>query len=111
MLADFVIELVAAPGVGTRALPGVAPAGRLSGRRSGPQQRASPGGSTPVGGSERLLTARSGRLAGKPDHFDRYTVTEYKSALPDPDWAEAASSIVDGYWRQLRLYSVLIGAR
>jgi hypothetical protein len=30
MLADFVIELVAAPGVGTLALPGVAPAGRLT---------------------------------------------------------------------------------
>jgi PD-(D/E)XK nuclease superfamily len=67
----------------------------------------SPGGST-LHGSEHLLTARSGRLAGRPDQFDRNTVTEYKSALPDPDWVEAAS-IVDGYWRQLRLYSVLIG--
>jgi hypothetical protein len=88
----------------------IASAVEKGGRRSGPLQRGSPGGSTPVGGSERLLTARSGRLAGRPDQFDRYTVTEYKSALPDPDWAEAAS-IVDGYWRQLRLYSVLIGAR
>ena len=78
------------------------------GGRSGPQQRGSPGGSTRVGGSERLLTARSGRLAGRPDQFNSNAVTEYKSALPDPDRAEAAS-IVDGYWRQLRLYSVLIG--
>jgi hypothetical protein len=77
-------------------------------RRSDPQRRRSQEGSTPLGGSEHLLTARSGRLAGRPDQFDRNTVTEYKSALPDPDWAEAAS-IVDGYWRQLRLYSVLIG--
>jgi hypothetical protein len=30
MLADFVLELVAAPGVATMALPGVAPAGRLT---------------------------------------------------------------------------------
>jgi hypothetical protein len=30
MLADFVLELIAAPGVGTLALPGVAPAGRLT---------------------------------------------------------------------------------
>jgi hypothetical protein len=77
-------------------------------RDSATQRRGSPGGSTPLDGSEHLLTARSGRLAGRPDQFDRNTVTEYKSALPDPDWAEAAS-IVDGYWRQLRLYAVLIG--
>jgi hypothetical protein len=86
----------------------IASAVEKGGRRSGPQQRRSPGGSIPVGGSERLLTARSGRLAGRPDQFDSNTVTEYKSSLPDPDRAEA-ESIVDGYWRQLRLYSVLIG--
>ena len=86
----------------------IASAVEKGGQRSDPQQRGSPEGSTPLGGSERLLTARSGRLAGRPDHFDSNTVTEYKSALPDPDRAEAAS-IVDGYWRQLRLYSVLIG--
>ncbi|HEY9552341.1 PD-(D/E)XK nuclease family protein, partial [Allosphingosinicella sp.] len=40
--------------------------------------------------------------------FDSTAVTEYKSSLPDPVRADAAS-IVDGYWRQLRLYSVLIG--
>ena len=86
----------------------IASAVEKGGRRPAPHLRRSPGGSTPLGGSERLLTARSGRLAGRPDQFDRNTVTEYKSALPDPDWAEAAS-IIDGYWRQLRLYSVLIG--
>ncbi len=86
----------------------IASAVEKGGRRSNPQRRGSPGDSTRVGGSEHLLTARSGRLAGRPDQFDRNTVTEYKSALPDPDWAEAAS-IVDGYWRQLQLYSVLIG--
>lgn len=77
------------------------------GRSSGVRRRASPGGSPPAGGSERLLTARSGRLAGRPDQFDSTAVTEYKSSLPDPVRADAAS-IVDGYWRQLRLYSVLI---
>jgi hypothetical protein len=76
-------------------------------RDSSARRRGSPGGST-LHGSEHLLTARSGRLAGRPDQFDRNAVTEYKSALPDPDWLEAAS-IVDGYWRQLRLYAVLIG--
>ena len=59
------------------------------------------------GGSEKLLTARAGFLAGRPDHFDLKSVTEYKSALPDPAWPEAAS-ILDGYWRQLSLYAVLI---
>jgi PD-(D/E)XK nuclease superfamily len=65
---------------------------------------------TPGGGSNHILTARGGRLAGRPDQYDRFTVTEFKSALPDPAWAESAS-IIDGYWRQLRLYSVLIGER
>jgi hypothetical protein len=58
-------------------------------------------------GAEKLLTARDGRLAGRPDHFDQHAVTEYKSALPDPEWREAAS-ILEGYWRQLRLYAVLV---
>lgn len=77
------------------------------GRSSGLRRRALQDGSPPAGGSERLLTARSGRLAGRPDHFDSTAVTEYKSSLPDSVRADAAS-IVDGYWRQLRLYSVLI---
>lgn len=63
-----------------------------------------------AGGAEVLLTARSGLLAGRPDSFDRHSVTEYKSALPDPAWPEAAS-LIEGYWRQLRLYAVLIGER
>jgi hypothetical protein len=86
----------------------IASAVEKGGYRSDPQRRGLPGGYAPLAGSERLLTARSGRLAGRPDHFDSKTVTEYKSTLPDPDRAEAAN-IVDGYWRQLRLYSVLIG--
>jgi hypothetical protein len=56
-------------------------------------------------GTEKLLIARKGLLAGRPDHFDDKSVTEYKSALPDPAWPDAAS-LVDGYWRQLRLYSL-----
>jgi hypothetical protein len=61
-----------------------------------------------VAGKEKLLTGRNGLLAGRPDQFDRQYVTEYKSALPDPAWPESAS-LVDGYWRQLRLYAVLVG--
>lgn len=63
-----------------------------------------------AGGAEVLLTARNGLLAGRPDSFDRHSVTEYKSTLPDPAWPEAAS-LIEGYWRQLRLYAVLIGER
>lgn len=86
----------------------IASAVEKGGRRSAARPSGPPSGSPPTGGSERLLTARSGRLAGRPDQFDSTAVTEYKSSLPDPVRADAAS-IVDGYWRQLRLYSVLIG--
>jgi hypothetical protein len=55
-----------------------------------------------------LLTARDGRLAGRPDHFNFRVVTAYKSAPPDPRWPEA-KSIFDGYWRQLGLYAALVG--
>ena len=58
--------------------------------------------------TEKLLTARNGLLAGRPDQFDDRSVTEYKSALPDPAWPES-TSVVEGYWRQLRLYAVLVG--
>jgi hypothetical protein len=64
--------------------------------------------SSAMHGTERLLAARGGRLAGRPDHFDHQAVTEYKSALPDPAWRETPS-ILEGYWRQLRLYAVLLG--
>lgn len=63
-----------------------------------------------AGAVEALLTARNGLLAGRPDSFDRNSVTEYKSTLPDPAWPEA-TSLIEGYWRQLRLYAVLIGER
>lgn len=63
-----------------------------------------------AGRAETLLTARAGLLAGRPDYFDRLSVTEYKSALPDPAWPESAS-LMEGYWRQLRLYAVLVGEK
>ena len=78
------------------------------GRAAGTRARTHGGTSPPIQGRELLLTARAGRLAGRPDSYDRVSVTEYKSALPDPAWIDSAS-IMDGYWRQLRLYSVLIG--
>jgi hypothetical protein len=76
----------------------------LSTRTGAPLAKQPPSAS----GTEKLLTARDGLLAGRPDQFDRQSVTEYKSALPDAGWREAAS-LIEGYWRQLRLYAVLVG--
>jgi hypothetical protein len=58
-------------------------------------------------GPERLLEARGGQLAGRPDHFDGHTLTEFKSALPDPAWPGAAE-ILDSFRRQVRLYAAII---
>jgi len=79
--------------------------------RSGPSPGAAARPAKPVpwvDGTEKLLTARNGLLAGRPDHFDHRSVTEYKSTLPDPGWPDAVS-LIDGYWRELRLYAVLVG--
>jgi hypothetical protein len=59
-------------------------------------------------GPERLLEARDGRLAGRPDHFDGHTLTEYKSALPDPAWLGAAE-LLDSFRRRVHLYAAIIG--
>ncbi|MCC6982489.1 MAG: PD-(D/E)XK nuclease family protein [Bauldia sp.] len=57
--------------------------------------------------TERLLLARGGRLAGRPDRFDGRIITEYKSSIPDPSWSGAAA-VLDSYQRQLRLYAVIV---
>ena len=59
-------------------------------------------------GSERRLQAFGGLLVGRPDFYDGTTITEYKSNLPDPAWAGAAS-ILDTFRRQMRLYAAIIG--
>jgi hypothetical protein len=59
------------------------------------------------GAAERLLLARGGRLAGRPDRFDGQVLTEYKSSLPDVTWI-GANDVLEGYRRQLRLYAVII---
>jgi PD-(D/E)XK nuclease superfamily len=56
---------------------------------------------------ERVFEARGGRLAGRPDHFDGHTLTEYKSALPDPTWP-GARELLDSFRRQIRLYAAII---
>jgi hypothetical protein len=54
------------------------------------------------------LQAYDGLLVGRPDFYDGITITEYKSNLPDPAWAGAAS-ILDTFRRQMRLYAAIIG--
>jgi len=83
-------------------------ASALAAARSRPAatQQSSPATTAP-GEAEYLLTARGGRLAGRPDHFNQRAITEYKSTLPDPAWSEAAD-VLESFWRQLRLYAVLV---
>ena len=57
-------------------------------------------------GAERRFEVFGGLLVGRPDYYDGKTITEYKSTLPDPTWP-AAESILDGYRRQMRLYSAI----
>lgn len=62
-----------------------------------------------IGGvsAERLLLARGGRLAGRPDRFDGRVLTEYKSSIPDTAW-RGAEAVLEGFRRQLRLYAAII---
>lgn len=60
--------------------------------------------------TERLLVARGGRLAGRPDRFDGRILTEYKSSIPDSAWRGAAA-VLEGFRRQLRLYAAIIAER
>ena len=57
--------------------------------------------------AERLMQARGGRLAGRPDRFDGHTLTEYKSSLPNTSW-RGAEAVLEGFRRQLRLYAAII---
>lgn len=57
--------------------------------------------------AERLLIARGGRLAGRPDRFDGRVLTEYKSSIPDMAWP-GAEAVLEGFRRQLRLYAAII---
>ena len=57
--------------------------------------------------AERLLLARGGRLAGRPDRFDGRILTEYKSSIPDAA-SRGAEGILEGFRRQLQLYAAII---
>ncbi len=57
--------------------------------------------------AERLLLARGGRLAGRPDRFDGRVLTEYKSSIPDFAW-RGAEAVLEAFRRQIRLYAAII---
>lgn len=87
----------------------LASAQRTIARNSGGQRRPAPVGGTPgsSGSAERLLLARGGQLAGRPDRFEGRVLTEYKSSIPDPAW-RGADVILEDFRRQLRLYAAII---
>ena len=58
-------------------------------------------------GAERRVETRDVRLSGRPDFFDRHTIVEYKSSLPDPS-SPRATEVLDGGRRQLRLYAAIL---
>jgi PD-(D/E)XK nuclease superfamily len=65
------------------------------------------GGQRSVSGTEKKLSARSGRLVGRPDRFDRQAVTDYKSTLPDPTSA-TGFEILHRSRRQIKTYAAMI---
>ena len=77
--------------------------------RAGPSDRRFPNGAAgPIrSGTEKKLVARAGRLVGRPDRFDRTSVTDYKSNLPDPA-TPFGSEILERYRRQIRIYAAII---
>lgn len=82
----------------------ISSAQRVVAANSGSQRRAPRGGGV---SAERLLLARGGRLAGRPDRFDGRVLTEYKSSIPDAAW-HGAEAVIEGFRRQLRLYAAII---
>jgi len=72
-------------------------------------KRHSPSGARPQpsSGTERRLTARGGRLVGRPDRFDRSSITDIKSNLPDRA-TPLGTEIFNRYQRQIRIYAAII---
>ncbi|MBR1217499.1 PD-(D/E)XK nuclease family protein [Bradyrhizobium sp. U87765 SZCCT0131] len=61
----------------------------------------------PWSGTERRLTARGGRLVGRPDRFDRTTVTDIKSNLPDRA-TPLGIELFGRHRRQILIYAAII---
>jgi hypothetical protein len=58
-------------------------------------------------GTERRLVARGGRLVGRPDRFNRSSVIDIKSNLPDRTTA-VGMEIFNRYRRQVQIYAAII---
>jgi hypothetical protein len=58
-------------------------------------------------GTERRLVARGGRLIGRPDRFDRSSVTDIKSNLPDQT-TPVGAEIFKRNRRQIQIYAAII---
>jgi hypothetical protein len=84
----------------------ISSAQRIIAANTGGQRKLSRGGGGVVS-AERLLVAREGRLAGRPDRFDGRILTEYKSSIPDAAW-RGAEAVLEEFRRQLRLYAAII---
>lgn len=82
-------------------------AAELGAGRSPFRSRVSRHGQEQHSGTERRLVARSGRLVGRPDRFDRTSVTDYKSNLPDAATA-IGSEILRRNRRQIQIYAAMI---
>jgi hypothetical protein len=57
--------------------------------------------------TERRLVARAGRLIGRPDRFDRWSVTDFKSTLPDAT-SPIGAEILGRNQRQIKIYAAMI---
>ena len=57
-------------------------------------------------GTERRLVARGGRLIGRPDRFDRSSVTDIKSNLPDQT-TPVGAEIFQRSRRQIQIYAAI----
>jgi hypothetical protein len=83
-------------------------AARLKVKVGTAERRRLTGGNGPIrSGTEKRLVARAGKLVGRPDRFDRTSVTDYKSNLPDAE-TPFGSEILKRYRRQIRIYAAII---
>lgn len=76
--------------------------------RSSPPTGAGPASrQPPTSGTETRLVARSGRLVGRPDRFNKHAITDFKSNLPDQTTA-IGSEIFRRNRRQVQIYAAIV---
>jgi hypothetical protein len=90
-----------------RALNAAAELSAAQNNSAGSSRARTQGQQPPHSGTERRLVARSGRLVGRPDRFDRNSITDYKSNLPDTSTALGVQ-ILRHNRRQIQIYAAII---